>query len=396
MALNPDSHEASPPGGWPVPAAAYIHVPFCRHRCGYCNFSVVAGRDEIVEKYLDAVDLELLALGRPAVRTVFVGGGTPTHLELAQLDRLLSMIRSRFDLAGNELEWTIEANPEDISQDKLNLLLDHGVNRISLGVQSFEDRKLRTLERGHTGDSAIKTVETVAAKISNVSIDLIFGSPNSELDAGETIEQWNRDLETALSLPIKHLSTYALTFEKGTSFWSRRLKGELRSLDEKTEVEMYQATRRLVAEAGLSQYEISSFARSGFACKHNLAYWEGQGWFAAGPGAARFVGGHREVNHRSTTTYIKRMESGECPVAESESISVEQLARERLAFGIRMIEGVDVDAIGESAGVDLRRVCGEAIDLSLSENLLCNKEGRLALTEQGVLFADSVASRFLA
>jgi oxygen-independent coproporphyrinogen-3 oxidase len=345
---------------------------------------------------LDAVDRELSALECPAVKTVFIGGGTPTHLELAQLDRLLSMVRSRFDLSNHEMEWTIEANPEDISEDKLNQLRDHGVNRISLGVQSFEDRKLEMLERGHTGDSAKRTVETVAAKISNVSIDLIFGSPNSEIDAGETTEQWNRDVETALSLPIKHLSTYALTFEKGTSFWSRRLRGELTSLDEKTEVEMYQATRSLAAEAGLPQYEISSFARPGFACQHNLAYWEGQGWFAAGPGAARFVGGHREVNHRSTTTYLKRMELGESPVAESELISVDQFARERLAFGIRMIEGVSIEAIGESSGVDLRSVCGAAIDLSVSEDLLRNKEGRLALTEQGVLFADTVASRFLA
>ncbi len=264
------------------------------------------------------------------------------------------------------------------------------MNRVSLGVQSFDDRKLQTLERAHSGDSAAATVKAVCQRISNVSLDLIFAAP------GETIAGWESGSRNgALLLPISHLSTYALTFEKGTSFWSRRNRGELTSLAESLEVEMYELARAMTARAGLGHYEISNFAREGFQCRHNLSYWEGQGWYAAGPGAARFVDGRREVNHRSTTTYLRRMESGQNATAESELISINQYVRERAAFGIRMLEGIDIDAMSEATGVDVRRDCGDAIRKCVEEELVLESEHRLKLTERGILFADTVASRLL-
>src|SRR6056297_2450010 len=154
---------------WPQPRVAYLHVPFCRHRCGYCNFSVVAGRDDLITRFLTAVDRELAVLEKPAVQTVFIGGGTPTHLNLEQLDRLLITVNERFQF-NSGYEWSIEANPEDITAEKLQRLVDHGVNRISLGVQSFNRDKLRLLERSHSGSSAARTIEQVAAKIANVSM----------------------------------------------------------------------------------------------------------------------------------------------------------------------------------------------------------------------------------
>ncbi|TWU56176.1 radical SAM family heme chaperone HemW [Rubripirellula reticaptiva] len=373
---------------WPTPRSVYLHVPFCRHRCGYCNFSVVADRDDLIDRYLDAIDCELASLDRPVVNTVFIGGGTPTHLPPVALSKLLAIAKQRFQFEG-DVEFSTEANPEDITAEKLDCLVHHGVNRISLGVQSFNDDKLRLLERGHTGGRAAAMIELAASRIPNVSIDLIFAAP------GETTEQWQQDLSTALSLPIQHISTYALTFEKGTSFWSRLSRGDLSTTDEAIEVEMYQAGRRMTAEAGLSHYEISNFARAGHRCRHNLAYWDGQGWYAAGPGAARFVGGRREVNHRSTTTYIKRMESGQTPTAESELISPLQCARERAAFGVRLIDGVDIDAIGRETGIPIREACSDAIAGSFAEGLLEEAGGRMRLTDRGVLFADTVASRFL-
>jgi oxygen-independent coproporphyrinogen-3 oxidase len=390
MALNsgPSTSADRPSHCWPAPQSVYIHVPFCRHRCGYCNFSVVANREDLIERFLRAVDCELKLLKRPPVRTIFIGGGTPTHLNPDQLDRLLSLIGQRFRFEEN-VEYSTEANPEDITAEKLDLLVKHGLNRISLGVQSFDDQKLRTLERAHSGDTVKHAIEEVAARIDNVSIDLIFAAP------GESLQCWKSDLETALSLPIQHLSTYALTFEKGTSFWSRRNRGDLQSLDESLEVEMYQLAREMTSQAGLAQYEISSFAAESFRCQHNLAYWQGLGWYAAGPGAARFVEGFRDTNHRSTTTYLRRIESGQDPTAESERISPDDYARERAAFGIRMIEGIDVDAISQSSGVDLRELCGEAIDRSVEEGLLLHELNRLRLTERGILFADTVAARML-
>ena len=271
-----------------------------------------------MDRYLSAIDRELAmisqgAQGRPKLTTLFIGGGTPTHLPIASLDRLLAIIHHRFELDPS-VEWTMEANPEDITDEKLTLMSGHGVNRLSLGIQSFNDRKLQRLERSHSGGSAETTIRQVAERIPNVSIDLIFAAP------GETVSQWETDLRIAAALPIRHVSTYALTFEKGTAFWSRRHRGDLSAVDESDEITMYDLGRSVLADAGLRHYEISSFAKTDARCRHNLAYWRGEGWYAAGPGAAAFVDGNRSVNHRSTTTYLKRMESGRTPIAESESI----------------------------------------------------------------------------
>lgn len=381
---------AATPFDWPTPTAAYVHVPFCRHRCGYCNFSVVADRDDLIERFLSAIDRELSPLNRPTIQTLFIGGGTPTHLDESQLARLLGIVKSRFELA-EEIEFSVEANPEDISTAKLSCLVDHGVNRISLGVQSFRASKLSLLQRGHSGDAAADAIGLAASMIPSVSLDLIFAAP------GETPDDWETDLTTALALPIQHLSTYALTFEKGTEFWSRRTSGDLKPADESDEVAMYQAARSMTSAAGLDHYEVSNFARPGHRCRHNLAYWDGRGWYAAGPGAARFVGGVRSVNHRSTTAYLKRIESNQPPAAESESesISVEQYARERAAFGVRLIDGIDVGRIESETGIDLQARCADDLSRCIADGLITIDGGHVRLTETGVLFADTVAACFL-
>ncbi|MEM9646078.1 MAG: radical SAM family heme chaperone HemW, partial [Planctomycetota bacterium] len=288
------------------PRSAYIHIPFCRHRCGYCNFSVVSGRDELIDRFLDAIDKELALLERPTLDTLFVGGGTPTHLDERQTIRLLEIIHARFELEDGA-ELTVEANPEDIRLDGLKTLRSYGVNRISLGVQSFHKAKIDSLERSHDGGSASLAIERCAEVIGNTSIDLIFGAP------GEDLMIWKSDLDAAFRLPICHLSTYALTIEKGTRFFARRQHGKLARPTEDLDLAMYEAASSASKLAGMTHYEISSFAKRGARCRHNLAYWKGEGWYAAGPGAARFVYGVREVNHRSPTTYLKRIEAGDDP-----------------------------------------------------------------------------------
>jgi len=373
---------------WPTPRAAYVHVPFCRHRCGYCNFSVVAGRDDLVGRFLAAIDRELSLLERPEIDTLFIGGGTPTHLPVAELSKLLELMRQRFRFA-EDMEWSVEANPEDIHCEKLDLLAEYGVNRISLGVQSFQSEKLQLLERGHRQGEAMQAIEWSAEKIENVSIDLIFAAP------GERITGWHKDLKTAFELPIKHLSAYALTFEKGTSFWSRRMHGKMTGLDENTELEMFQLTRQMARDQGFNHYEISNFAVAGYESQHNIRYWQGRGWYASGPGAARFAEGRREVNHRSTTSYLNRIENGQSPTAESESITPLQYARERAAFGIRMLSGIDLTQLSVETEIDLWATCDSAITRSLEMNLIERIGDRLRLTEKGILFADTVASDFL-
>ncbi|TWT83488.1 Oxygen-independent coproporphyrinogen-III oxidase-like protein [Planctomycetes bacterium CA13] len=373
---------------WPIPRSAYIHVPFCRHRCGYCNFSVIADRDDLVERFLKAIDRELAPLGRPSIDTLFIGGGTPTHLSVDALSRLLTMLAERFELC-DDFEFSVEANPEDIQADKLSVLADHGVNRISLGVQSFQTDKLELLQRGHNGDRAREAIEASAKRIGNVSVDLIFAAP------GEAVSDWETDLRTALDLPLQHLSTYALTFEKGTPFWNARLHGRMKGLDEATEVKMYQITRQMLAERGMKHYEVSNFALDGFRSRHNIAYWEGRGWYAAGPGAARFVDGSRDLNHRSTTTYLHRIEQGESAVAESDRLTRIGYARERAAFGIRMIDGIDLTRVSQETGVDLWTECEKAILDAVDRGLMIRTDTRIRLSKKGILFADMVAADLL-
>ncbi|MCC9600817.1 radical SAM family heme chaperone HemW [Stieleria sp. JC731] len=368
-------------------------MPFCRHRCGYCNFSVVAGRDDLMDRFLGAIEIELQQIAaasdsKPELDTVFIGGGTPTHLDARRLERLCEIVCDHFRITANA-EWSVEANPEDINEEKLSLLHSHGVNRVSLGVQSFNDRKLNILERAHGGKQVQGIVELVSQTIENVSLDLIFAAPD------ETIDEWQNDLTVATSLPIKHASTYALTFEKGTSFWSRRLKGSLQETAEELELQMYDLARNHFAAAGLSHYEISNFAKPGFPCRHNLSYWEGSGWYAAGPGAAGYVDHFRNVNHRSTFAYLKRIESGQSPVAESEKVSFEQAAREAAAFGVRMIGGVDLDLISQRYDINLWQHCDAELQMMIGQGLIVRTESRIQLTEHGIHFADSVASELL-
>ncbi len=376
-----------------IPRSAYVHVPFCRHRCGYCNFSVVANRDDLIGRFLNAIDRELEWIGHQAgetapLETLFIGGGTPTHLPPEALRRFLNLLRQRFVL-GERIEWSVEANPEDISRETLSLLADAGVNRISLGVQSFHDGKLALLQRSHSGASAAAVIREAAETIGNVSIDLIFAAPD------ETLDDWRADLETALSLPIEHVSTYALTFEKGTTFWNRRLRGELHCVDENLELAMYDLARDSLSGGGFEHYEISNFAKPGQRCRHNLAYWQGKQWYAAGPGAAAFLDGCRSVNHRSTTTYLKRVEAGQSPIAESEPISGEQTVREAAAFGVRMIEGVNLEQIAATTAIDVESLLADPLQRLQAMGLIDRQAGSIKLTPRGIHFADTVAAELL-
>jgi len=389
MALNVVSPHRDHLPVWPTPQSAYVHVPFCRHRCGYCNFSVLPGRLDLADSYLQALQAELHELATPApVETLFLGGGTPTRLSIPHLERLFDLLDHWFPRhAGGEV--SVEANPEDINVALLSFLQSRGVNRISLGVQSFTRSKLAMLERSHDRNTACNAIEMAAQVIGNVSIDLIFAAP------GETPQQWRQDLQQAIALPITHLSTYSLTYEKGTQFWGRRAHGALVSVDEDDELMMYQDVQSLATAAGFMHYEISNFAKLGGQCRHNLAYWQGRGWYAVGPGAAKFVDGKREVNHRSPTTYIRKLLSGASPIAESESISAAQWACERAAFGVRMIQGVDFDMIKSETGVDVQRVREQAIARCVQHGWLQVTGSHHQLTAAGILMADTVAAELL-
>jgi oxygen-independent coproporphyrinogen-3 oxidase len=374
---------------WPEPTAAYLHVPFCAHRCGYCNFTLVAGRDDLIDAYLDAISAELSWLETPRpVNTLFIGGGTPTHLPPPALDRLLSLARRWFP-PRDGYEFSVEANPIDISAERVAVLAAHGVNRVSLGAQSFRAEKLRLLERDHSDETIRRAVELLRPAIGAISLDLIFGAP------GETLPDWKADVATALQLTPDHLSTYGLTFERGTTFYGRQQRGELQSLDEDLERAMFEHAIDALAADGYEHYEVSNFARPGKRCRHNETYWNAESYFAAGPGAARYVRGVREINHRGTLAYLRHVAAGESPVAECETLSPDDRAREALVIGLRRMSGVDRRAFAERFGMTVESLGGNALQRHLQAGFFVLEADTLRLSREGLMVSDALWGEYL-
>lgn len=368
------------------PRAAYVHVPFCAHKCGYCDFASVEGQDGLASRYLDALERELaLRLGAPRrVATLFVGGGTPTRLDHAALARLGEMLASWLPLEPGG-EWTVEANPGTLDDAKVSLLADAGVNRISLGAQSFDRGVLTVLERHHDPEDVPRAVEMVARRLDRWSLDLIFGVP------GSTLESWQRDLDATLALGPSHLSCYGLVYEKGTPLWKRWNRGEVRALDEDLERAMYEATMDQLEAAGLEMYEISNFARPGEECRHNLIYWANESYFGVGLGAARYVDGLRATNTRELGAYLRRLEAGGDPTGASERLDPEPRARETAVLNLRRTRiGIDREEFAARTGYDLDMLCGAALAKHRGAGRLDDDGRRVRLTRAGRFVADSV------
>jgi oxygen-independent coproporphyrinogen-3 oxidase len=392
------------------PRAAYIHVPFCRHRCGYCNFTLVAGRDDLIGDYLRAIERELtwqcsrvgnafqsISIGdisaeemvadcpaaQQQVDTLYFGGGTPTRLSRDHLRELADIVLRWHPLAPGG-EWTVEANPADIDEAMIRLLADLGVTRLSLGGQSFRREKLELLERDHAAVDIEAAARLARHAGMQLALDLIFATP------GETLHEWKADLDAALALEPHHISTYSLTFERGTSFWTRRLRGALSELDEELQRDMYALAIERLTRAGFEHYEVSNFARPGYRSRHNQVYWSGKCYFAAGPGAARYVDGVRETNHRSTTTYLRRVLAGESPVAERERLSSEARARELLVFGLRRTDGVSHREFVASTGYAIDELIGQPLKRFVAAGLLSDDGNRVQLTKTGLFVSDAI------
>lgn len=371
-----------------TPRSAYVHVPFCAHRCGYCNFTLIANRADLVDRYLSALERELCRLGSPRpVETLFIGGGTPTYLCPAALERLLQIVLSWFRPVSG-YEFSVEANPGGLDTERVAVLAAYGVTRLSLGAQSFNSGKLRALDRDHS-PADIEASVAQARRLKSISLDLMFGAP------GETMDVWQSDLRQALRLAPNHVSTYGLTYERGTTFWARRLRGELSQVAEESERAMYAEAIDRLAAAGFEHYEVSNFARPGHRCRHNEVYWAGLPYFAAGPGAARYVGGRREINHRSTTTWMSRVLAGESPVAEAEELTPEDRAREALVLALRRREGVSRQEFLRSTGFEIDRLVGGPLARHVKLGLLSDRDGRLRLTREGLFISDSLWPYYL-
>ena len=373
---------------WLEPRAAYIHVPFCAHHCGYCDFAVAAGQDHLIELYLDALALELAGLREPhPVETIFIGGGTPTHLSAKQLQRLLESLATWLPHGGSE--FTIESTPDSLDAEKAALLASFGVNRVSIGVQSFRPELLTALDRRHTSDQIPRAVEGVRRFIPSFSFDLIFAAP------GSTLESWAADLDAALAFEPQHLSTYGLTYEKGTPLWKDRERGLLRPIDEDGELAMYEHSMDRLAAAGFEHYEISNFAKPRQRCRHNERYWANEAYLGFGVGAARYSHGVRELNTRDTKLYVRKVLAGESPTFQSEKLEPRDRAFETIGTQLRRAEGIERTHFQEQTGHDLEELVGDRIASLKAVGILDDDSECVRLTRRGKCLADGAIEELM-
>ncbi len=373
----------------PEPHAAYVHVPFCAHHCGYCDFAVATGQDHLIERYIDALASELSRLGEPRpIDTLFLGGGTPTYLGPRPLDRLLTAI-DRWLPRRPTPEFSVEANPGTLDAVKVAVLADHGVTRVSLGAQSFRRPLLQVLERDHDPDDVPRAVAAIRRRIPHLALDLIFGVP------GQTLADWEGDLTQALALAPDHVSTYGLAYEKGTRLWKQRRRGLVRPLDEDLERAMYLRGIYALEAAGFEHYEISNFARPGRRCRHNLTYWANLPYYGFGMGAARYLEGRREVNTRDLAGYIRRALAGEPTTFQSEELAPEERARETLVIQLRRAEGVRRPEFRSQTGFDLDELAGQALGRHVALGLLIDDQTGVRLSRDGLCVADAIMGDLL-
>ncbi len=376
------------PGPWPLAPlpGLYVHIPFCQSKCPYCDFYSLTDLD-LIPAYLTALDQEasLYQEQFPAFDSLFLGGGTPSLLSGVQLDRLMTTLRRHFHLAP-DAEITLEANPDDITRDKLARFLDLGINRLSLGVQSCHEAELRFLGRRHTARQTLAALELIrAAGFANLGLDLMYGLP------GQRQEDWVGTLETALQFAPEHLSCYQLTISSGTPLGQLAAGGRLAPLDEEAERAFFFLTSQFLTERGYLHYEIANFAREeAYRCRHNHKYWRHIPYLGLGPGAHSFQGIRRWWNFSSVGWYVSGLRDGAAPVAGSELLTPEQLRLEALFLGFRTREGV--------ALADLKpHPHWQAILQELQQaGLVRVQDGRAVATLEGLAVADRLPLSFAA
>ena len=369
------------------PTGLYIHVPFCEKRCVYCSFySTVHGKEER-DAFVRTLAKELAFRHNDApISTLYFGGGTPSQLDDEEMEAVFSAIH-RHCVLSPHAEITFEANPDDISQQKVVHLRQLGVNRISLGVQSFDDRRLRFLNRRHTAQQALDAIDILRTKgIENISIDLIFGLP------GQQLTDWNKELAQAFELPITHLSAYSLMYEKGTPLYYARERGAVKECDEETSLSMFQMLCTSAQCAGFEQYEISNFARPGYRSRHNSSYWHGIPYLGLGPGAHSYDGKNcRRVNDYSLRRYMEaeRAKTFADVPHTLEKLSADECYDELICTRLRTCEGLSLQEVPASRRSALLRMARPHID---GGRLELDADNHLRLTASGIFVSDDVMS----
>lgn len=367
----------------------YLHMPFCSHKCHYCDFYSIVDTQDRQAAYTDRLVRELAAIAPLAgpLHTIFVGGGTPSLLRPNLWDRVLTTLNGSFTRAP-DCEFTVECNPETVTEDLMPVLAAGGVNRVSMGAQSFDRKHLATLERRHDPERLPIAAEIIrGAGIDRLSIDLISGVPD------QTLDQWHADLTAALALGTEHLSAYTLTYEPGTAMTARLHRGEFVKTDDDLEADMYEHTVATLRAHGLDRYEVSNHARPGAECRHNLAYWRQDDWLAAGPSASGHLAGWRWKNTPRLDDYLAGDDAGFAPVCELEPPDARRSLMDRMMTGVRLREGLDARrTMAEAAALHAGDEVAAAAESARRAGWLTVTDDRWILTDAGFLFADRVAA----
>ena len=373
----------------------YIHIPFCHQICNYCDFNKVFFKNQPVDEYIEAIgqEMRMTVEKNPTaftkIETIFLGGGTPTSLSVEQLTRLMELIHLYLPV-NNVTEFSSEANPDELTYDKLLVLKKYGINRLSLGVQSFNQEILKKLGRTHSNDHVFSTLRD-AKKVGfdNISIDLMYGLP------GQTIKQWQETLDIAFSLGLPHFSAYSLIVEPKTIFYNLMNKGKLSLPGEDLEAKMYDMLMNQMEAHGLNQYEISNFAKPGFESTHNCIYWENDEYAGIGGGASGYLNGVRYQNIGPLKKYIEAIENQELPLLNTHNVTKQERIEEEMFLGLRKIDGVSKQHFIEKFDLPMEELFSKHIEELVKEGLVENTRDRLKLSYRGRFVGNEVFQQFL-
>ena len=370
------------------PSSAYVHIPFCTQICYYCDFSKVFIKNQPVDAYLEHLIQETRSYEIGKLRTLYIGGGTPTALSAQQLAYLLTELPKVMDLSEVE-EFTIEANPGDLDPDKIAVLKDSQVNRVSLGVQTFDNKMLKKIGRSHQEQDIYDNIHHLKqAGFDNISIDLIYALP------GQTMDQVKENVAKAIDLDIPHMSLYSLILENHTVFMNRMRRGKLPLPKEELEAEMFEYIIEELEKAGFEHYEISNFSKPGFESRHNLVYWDNAEYYGLGAGASGYVDGIRYKNHGPIRHYLEAVEAGKARITE-EHLTLEEKMEEELFLGLRKKTGVSKVRFEEKFGVSFDQRYGQVVASLTEQGLLVPDDKQVRMTKRGLFLGDTVAEKFI-
>ncbi|MFP3841505.1 radical SAM family heme chaperone HemW [Bacillus safensis] len=374
--------------------AAYIHIPFCEHICHYCDFNKFFIKTQPVDEYLAALEKEMQHTieqkGEQELKTIFIGGGTPTSLTVSQLDKLMNSIHRVLKPTKNMIEFAVEANPDELSLEKLHVLKEAGVNRLSFGVQTFEDDLLKKIGRVHQKKDVLTSFERArAVGFDNISLDLMFGLPHQEK------HHVMNSLETAFSLGAEHYSVYSLIVEPKTVFYNLMQKGKLHLPPQEREAEMYELVMDEMERRGLKQYEISNYAKPGFESQHNLTYWSNEDYFGFGAGAHGYVDGVRNVNAGPVKHYLELIDQTGFPYKETHQVTKAEQIEEEMFLGLRKIEGVKSADFQAKYGTAPEALFPTVLEELEEKGLIVKDDIGIRLTRKGKLLGNEVFQAFL-